>query len=943
MTATTRDATQSRAPRRLLGLALAGSLAAVGLPFLAGTAAAAPLGIDIKPPTKWHAIYDSTANGPQQGNTQLPKCEGPKQTSPNLDGRQSWAEWWIESEIGSGSVIPVGTEWKVSYRINAQSPDSKGNNGPFWVRVSWLPSGPIERVGAIEQEYQSIYNDGKNDTGIYTSWSGKMADDPFGIGFDANSRPNVLTTSDGAYVTASFTVRATEPGVITATGLDVRGHDDSGVPVVTVNKENVEFDCNMFALFTWTVVEPNPTVLPEHAVTDSRYNNTVAGDANTGPHTIRIDVLANDVDNNFPGDIGNTNRIRISDWSAASAQGGTVSCGTAQQKAVPASTAFDQLSVGPCSYTPAVGFAGNDSFTYTVRSGYTGGETVGVAYVTVRPNNRPSAVDVGFGTATGQDAAFDLAPGVGDVDGDPVICQTAGAVAPAIGEAIIAADCTLDWVNQSPGFTGNVSVPYRVCDTHPTLNAPDLGPVASRAPDYSTGDLSATTARRCRDAVATIAILPGLKLPPTGVTDIDKMDAWFSGDGHSATSLSIPVLANDFDGNGPAPTMPSAALAILTGPDPDAGTASVVGERIVFTAADGYFGPVGMTYRVCEDPAQQNPPYVDDPDTPLIDEGLPVCGVGQVIIGVFNNARPVATADKIEMLPTATITGFDVSANDVDPEGGVLACVPGALEVLTPAKITSASITSDCLLDVDPVDSATGIAQVRYRICDDHLLMDPAWEANPYAADGRGPGDAWNRCDTGLVNISLLWGLDQIVLPGGSNEPPVCVDDLIQTNQDVKVEIPVLANDTDDNEGLILAGPTEELPADSAQGGTFYADSDADPNTIVFTPKAGFSGTDTFAYVAFDIDGATCTATVTVTVLAASDPVPPPVDTTPPPVTPPPVDQTPPVVDQTPPVGIPQLPATGRSTSAAGLGLLLLLAGLGLSVLAARGRRTHLG
>ena len=87
----------------------------------------------------------------------------------------------------------------------------------------------------------------------------------------------------------------------------------------------------------------------------------------------QIFVLENDFDPD-PGD-----SIVISAFQTPSAQGGTVSCSTI-------------ANFGPCTYTPAAGFTGTDTFTYTIED--EGGLTdTGTVHVTVQPNQGPVAED----------------------------------------------------------------------------------------------------------------------------------------------------------------------------------------------------------------------------------------------------------------------------------------------------------------------------------------------------------------------------------------------------------------------------------------------------------------------------------------------------------------------------------------------------------------------
>jgi len=88
-------------------------------------------------------------------------------------------------------------------------------------------------------------------------------------------------------------------------------------------------------------------------------------------------------------------------------------------------------------------------------------------------------------------------------------------------------------------------------------------------------------------------------------------------------------------------------------------------------------------------------------------------------------------------------------------------------------------------------------------------------------------------CDTVFINVT--------VLPAGSNEPPIAVDDSEATTKDIPVDINVLANDT-------LNGPLEQImPISFPNNGNLRVLSDS---TIRYTPDAGYcGGVDSFMYV----------------------------------------------------------------------------------------------
>jgi gliding motility-associated-like protein len=99
------------------------------------------------------------------------------------------------------------------------------------------------------------------------------------------------------------------------------------------------------------------------------------------------------------------------------------------------------------------------------------------------------------------------------------------------------------------------------------------------------------------------------------------------------------------------------------------------------------------------------------------------------------------------------------------------------------------------------------------------------------------------------------------------NDTPIAAGDLVTTPEDIAISIPVLANDTDVENGLdaasliILASPTNgSAVVEPATG------------KILYTPSSNFNGNDSFTYTVKDIEGLTAaTATVTITVTPVND------------------------------------------------------------------------
>jgi hypothetical protein len=102
--------------------------------------------------------------------------------------------------------------------------------------------------------------------------------------------------------------------------------------------------------------------------------------------------------------------------------------------------------------------------------------------------------------------------------------------------------------------------------------------------------------------------------------------------------------------------------------------------------------------------------------------------------------------------------------------------------------------------------------------------------------------------------------LSLLVTP--NNYPPVALNDVATLSMNSSLNINVLGNDTDP-EGDALKVTTTTTPAH----GTTAINTDG---TIKYTPKNGFSGTDSFGYTISDGNGNTSTANVDITILAVN-------------------------------------------------------------------------
>ena len=133
-------------------------------------------------------------------------------------------------------------------------------------------------------------------------------------------------------------------------------------------------------------------------------------------------------------------------------------------------------------------------------------------------------------------------------------------------------------------------------------------------------------------------------------------------------------------------------------------------------------------------------------------------------------------------------------------------------------------------------------------------------------------------CQSDLVDEPICSGSTDVIFqdPG---LPPLAVDDTATTAMGQSVDIDVLANDQGQG------APENVDSATDPAHGTVHINSGS-PDTVTYTPDAGFSGVDTFHYSMSTPNG-TSTALVTVTIPAApATSTPPPNPATPPPAAP---------------------------------------------------------
>lgn len=164
-----------------------------------------------------------------------------------------------------------------------------------------------------------------------------------------------------------------------------------------------------------------------------------------------------------------------------------------------------------------------------------------------------------------------------------------------------------------------------------------------------------------------------------------------------------------------------------------------------------------------------------------------------------SNHAPVAVPDQVK-LRADRVVNVDVLANDVDPDGDILAISGVSAPDPTAAGVVRASIVDRRLIQLEIVPGTggaapSGVFQVSYSVVDGH-------EAERAQSDGA--DEASKRSDSlraqGVITVT--------VMDPSKDQPPVATADAVVVRTGDLAAVPVLTNDVDpDGDPLALVGP----------------------------------------------------------------------------------------------------------------------------------------
>jgi hypothetical protein len=571
---------------------------------------------------------------------------------------------------------------------------------------------------------------------------------------------------------------------------------------------------------------------------------------------------------------------------------------------------------GTLTYTPNTGYSGPDSFTYTVSDRHPGGSATNTITVTV--GNAPP-VAVADAVTVPADQPSTVAVLANDTDPNTADHLTATIdQQPVHGTATVNPDGTVKYT-PNPGFTGTDTFHYLVSDGNGgsggatvTLSVVNSAPAARPDSDATDTNSPVTLSVLGNDTdpnndslTVTAVTTPGngkavingdstiTYTPKDGFCGTDTFTYTVSDpSGTSSTAVvtitvrnAAPIAVNDSFVVRPGVLTTLNVLANDTDPNTNQGrsVASVVAAArgTVTLNSDGT-----VTYRTTATGGTDTFDYVLTDDLGLTDTAT---------VTITIDAAPITVNDVVPAAFGTAVT-IPVVANDSDPESAALTLVSvtaaghGTAVVVnnqvryTPAADYFGTDTFSYTIKDTAGNTATGTVTVHVSpgannvttavlsghsvdvtvVTDSRLTVshvDTPAHGTATVVNGKiryTPAAGFIGTDTFSYTVSDGNGdsATATVTVTVSDGTPVAVADKATTPFEKAVTVKVLGNDLDPNGGLAITATTTP-----AHGTVTFTD-----DQVVYTPAAGFSGTDTFDYTAKDADGREVTGTVTVTV-----------------------------------------------------------------------------
>ncbi|HRH01674.1 MAG TPA: Ig-like domain-containing protein [Bacteroidia bacterium] len=534
-------------------------------------------------------------------------------------------------------------------------------------------------------------------------------------------------------------------------------------------------------------------------------------------------------------------------------------------------------SDGSYTYSPALNYSGNDSFTYEVcDNGLPIACAQALVSLNIQPvNDAPQALADAYSTA--EDQTLNAASVLVN-DSDPENDLLSVSVVPLSnvthGSLLLNSNGTFSYT-PAANYNGSDSFEYEVCDNG--------------------------TPVMCSSALVTLTVNPSNDAP-AAVDDavITNEDVVLNG-----TSL----LANDSDLDGHALTINTTPLV-----NPIHGNVLInIDGTYTYTPSANYFGNDSFTYQIC-------------------DNGVPVLCSSALVTVTINpvNDAPVAVADIASTDEDVVLNGTTLLANDSDPEGNLLTVTTSPITAPLHGNLI---LNSNGTYSYTPFANYSGSDSFVYEVCDNGSPIQCATASvsitvnaiadNPIATndnystnedvllngtsvlvnDSDGDGDLLSVNTTPITNVTnglLVLNSDGtfIYIPGANfsgsdsfvyevcdgafncttgtavitiiavNDAPIAQNDVAIVAEDAVLNgSSLLSNDSDPESNLLSISTTPLLAP-------LHGSLLINPNgTYSYTPVSNYNGPDSFVYQVCDngSPSACASATVSITVNSVND------------------------------------------------------------------------
>ncbi|MFL6696006.1 MAG: Ig-like domain-containing protein, partial [Vitreoscilla sp.] len=549
-----------------------------------------------------------------------------------------------------------------------------------------------------------------------------------------------------------------------------------------------------------------------------------------------------------------------SSWSVASNS-------TAHGTITPAA---DFATSGRFTYTPNPGFSGTDTFTYTVTDG-SGHASTATVTINVAPIDPTAANDTFSATENATTGTLNLAANDAAVAGETNSWSVAS-TSTANGTITPAADFASSGkftYTANPGFSGVDSFTYTVTDGsgHASTATVTIN-VAPIAPAAANDTFSAT-----ENAPSATLNLASNDTPVAGETNI-----WSVASNNTANGTITP--AADFATSGNFIYTPNAGFSgvdtftytVTDGSGHSStATATINVAAIVPTAASDTFSATENATTATLDLASNDTPVGGESNTWSV-------ASNSTANGTITPAADFATSGKFTYTPNPGFSGADTFTYTITDGSGhastatvtinVAAIAPSAANDAFQASENSTTGTLNLASNDTPVAGETNT----WSVASNNTANGTITPAADFAASGKfsyTPNAGFSGVDTFTYTVTDGSGRASTatVAINVAAINPTAADDTFNVVENTATgTLSVASNDSavggESNTWSLVSNPTHGSLAPAADFAT--------SGKFIYTPDAGYSGTDSFSYTIIDGSGHASTATVTLNVAAVA-------------------------------------------------------------------------